>query len=50
MFTSKYDHTDVPGLFVAGNILREVQLVIVAAGQGAEAAFGINKLLNRLDS
>lgn len=50
VFTSKYDHTDVPGLFVAGNILREVQLVIVAAGQGAEAAFGINKLLNRLET
>lgn len=46
--TDKYERTDVKGLFVAGNILREVQLVIVAAGQGAEAAFGINKYLNRL--
>jgi thioredoxin reductase len=47
--TDKYERTEVPGLFVAGNLLREVQLVIVAAGQGAEAAFGINKLLNQLD-
>jgi thioredoxin reductase len=46
--TYKYERTEVPGLFVAGNILREVQLVIVAAGQGAEAAFGINKYLNHL--
>lgn len=46
--TYKYERTEVPGLFVAGNILREVQLVIVAAGQGAEAVFGINKYLNRL--
>lgn len=46
--TGKYERTEVPGLFVAGNILREVQLVIVAAAEGAEAAFGINKLLNRL--
>lgn len=48
VYTYKYERTEVPGLFVAGNILREVQLVIVAAGQGAEAAFGINKHLNKL--
>lgn len=48
--TYKYERTEVPGLFVAGNILREVQLVIVAAGQGAEAAFGINKYLNAVNS
>lgn len=47
VFTGKYEKTDVPGLFVAGNILREVQLVIVAASQGAEAAFGINTALSR---
>ena len=47
--TGKYERTEVPGLFVAGNILREVQLVIVAAAEGAEAAFGINKLLNKLN-
>jgi len=40
--TGKYEQTKVPGLFVAGNILRDVQLAIVAAGEGAEAAFGIN--------
>lgn len=40
--TGKYEQTKVPGLFVAGNILRDVQLAIVAAGAGAEAAFGIN--------
>ena len=50
VYTHKYDRTEVPGLFVAGNILREVQLVIVAAGQGAEAAFGINKYLNTVCS
>jgi thioredoxin reductase len=45
--TGKYESTDVPGLFVAGNICRDVQLVIVAAGEGAEAAFGINTALTR---
>jgi thioredoxin reductase len=41
----KYAVTSVPGLYVAGNILREVQLVIVAAAEGAEAAFGIHSAL-----
>lgn len=50
VYTYKYERTEVPGLFVAGNILREVQLVIVAAGQGAEAAFGINKYLTQISS
>lgn len=48
--TGKYERTEVPGLFVAGNILREVQLVIVAAAEGAEAAFGINKTLNQIST
>jgi thioredoxin reductase len=43
--TGKYEATDVPGLFAAGNILRDVQLVIVAAAEGAKAAFGINAAL-----
>jgi thioredoxin reductase len=47
--TGKYEMTNVPGLYVAGNILREVQLVIVAAAQGAEAAFGINTALMQED-
>lgn len=45
--TGKYEKTEIPGLYVAGNILREVQLVIVAASQGAEAAFGINSALTK---
>ncbi|MFL5784740.1 MAG: NAD(P)/FAD-dependent oxidoreductase [Bacteriovoracaceae bacterium] len=47
--TDKYERTKVPGLYVAGNILREVQLVIVAAAEGAEAAFGINTALSKED-
>lgn len=45
--TGKYEKTEIPGLYVAGNILREVQLVIVAAAQGTEAAFGINTALTK---
>jgi len=45
----KYEATSVPGVFVAGNILKDVQLSIVAAAEGARAAFGINRALTRED-
>jgi thioredoxin reductase len=41
--------TSVPGIFAAGNILQGVQLSIVAAGDGARAAFAINRELTRED-
>lgn len=40
--TGKYETTHIPGLFVAGDASRAVQWVIVAAAEGAEAAFAIN--------
>lgn len=45
----KYEATAVPGVYVAGNIVRNVQLSIVAAAEGANAAFGINRALTRED-
>ncbi|MEP6607342.1 MAG: FAD-dependent oxidoreductase [Burkholderiaceae bacterium] len=45
----QYEATDVPGVFVAGNIIDDVQLAIVAAAEGARAAFGINRSLTRED-
>jgi hypothetical protein len=36
-------------VFVAGNIIKDVQLSIVAAAEGARAAFGINRSLSRED-
>ncbi|MCA1574522.1 MAG: NAD(P)/FAD-dependent oxidoreductase [Acidobacteria bacterium] len=47
--TGEYEMTKVPGLFVAGDASRAVQLVIVAAAEGAEAAFAINKALIKED-
>jgi thioredoxin reductase len=44
-----YEATSVPGVYVAGNIIRDVQLSIVAAAEGAKAAFGINRALTRED-
>jgi hypothetical protein len=39
----------VPGLFVAGDASRDVQLAIVAAAEGAKAAFAINRDLQEED-
>jgi thioredoxin reductase len=47
--TGKYEITHLPGLFVAGDASRAVQWVIVAAAEGAEAAFAINTDLTKED-
>ncbi len=47
--TGEYEETAVPGLFVAGDASRRVQLAIVAAAEGAEAAFAINSDLLKED-
>jgi thioredoxin reductase len=47
--TGEYEETTVPGLFVAGDSSRRVQLAIVAAAEGAEAAFAINSDLLKED-
>lgn len=43
--TGEYEATRIPGLFVAGDASRLVQLAIVAASEGAQAAFAINTQL-----
>jgi thioredoxin reductase len=48
--TGEYEVTDVHGLFVAGDASRLVQLAIVAASEGAQAAFAINNQLVKEDS
>ena len=40
--TGKYESTHLAGLYVAGDASRAVQWVVVAAAEGAEAAFAIN--------
>jgi thioredoxin reductase len=45
----KYESTDVPGVYVAGNTIKDVHLVVVAAAEGAKAAMGINKALTKED-
>lgn len=43
--TGKYETTHLKGLYVAGDASRAVQWVVVAAAEGAEAAFDINTAL-----
>lgn len=47
--TGEYEATNIPGLYVAGDASRFVQLTIVAAAEGAEAAFAINTQLLKED-
>jgi thioredoxin reductase len=47
--TGKYETTHLKGLYVAGDASRAVQWVIVAASEGAEAAFAINTDLIKED-
>ena len=49
VMTGKYETTHLKGLFVAGDASRKVQWVIVAAAEGAEAAFAINTDLMKED-
>ncbi|HZW10470.1 MAG TPA: NAD(P)/FAD-dependent oxidoreductase [Phycisphaerales bacterium] len=47
--TTARQGTGVPGLFLAGDADKDVQFVIVAAGEGATAAVAINKELQEED-
>ena len=40
--TGEYEVSDIPGVYVAGDASKLVQLAIVAAAEGAQAAFAIN--------
>ncbi len=48
--TGEYECTNVPGLYVAGDSSRRVQFAIVAAAEGAMAAFAINNELVNEDT
>ena len=45
--TGSREETNIPGLYVAGDASRDVQLAIVAAAEGAKAAVAIHTALQR---
>ena len=46
--TNRLQQTNVPGLYVAGDTAWDMQLVIIAAAEGAKAGVAINSELNSL--
>jgi thioredoxin reductase len=48
--TGKLEGTNIPGLFVAGDASRDVQLAVVAAAEGAKAAIAIHTALQSEDT
>lgn len=49
VWTGTYEATNIPGLYAAGDATRLMQLAIVAAAEGAQAAFAINTALLKED-
>jgi thioredoxin reductase len=47
--TGELEKTNIPGLYVAGDASRDVQLAVVAAAEGAKAAIAINTSLQQED-
>lgn len=47
--TGGLQQTNIPGLYLAGDAARSVKLAIVAASEGAEAAYAINTALFKAD-
>lgn len=47
--TGRYELTHIDGLYVAGDASKAVQLAVVAASEGAQAAFAINTALLKED-
>lgn len=45
--TNRLEGSNIPGLYVAGDASEDVQLVVIAAAEGAKAAFAINVLLQK---
>ncbi|MDB5191454.1 MAG: NAD(P)/FAD-dependent oxidoreductase [Segetibacter sp.] len=44
---NKFQQTNIPGLYVAGDVARDMHFVVVAAAEGAKAGVSINKELQK---
>ena len=44
---NRKQQTNIPGLYAAGDVVRDMHLVIIAAAEGAKAAVAINTELNK---
>lgn len=46
--TDRLQQTAVPGLYAAGDMARDMELMVIAAAEGAKAAVAMNTVLNRM--
>ena len=46
--TNRLQQTCVPGLYAAGDMARDMELMVIAASEGAKAAVAMNATLNRM--
>lgn len=46
--TNRLQQTEVPGLYAAGDMARDMELMVIAAAEGAKAAVAMNTTLNRM--
>ena len=49
MRTGEYECTNIAGLYVIGDASQQIQLAIVAAAEGAQAAIAVNTALLKED-
>jgi thioredoxin reductase len=47
VITNSMQQADIPGLYVAGDVSKDVQFVVVAAAEGAKAGVSINKEIQK---
>lgn len=47
VYANKMQQTNIPGLYVAGDVAREMHFVVVASAEGAKAGVNINKELQQ---
>jgi thioredoxin reductase len=43
--TGRFEETNVPGVWVVGDASQDVQWIVIAAAEGARAAFAIHRAL-----
>src|SRR5438105_4700657 len=49
VITNRLQQANIPGLYVAGDVSKDMQFVVVAAAEGAKAGVSINKELQKED-
>ena len=49
IIANRLQQSNIPGLYVAGDLARDMHFIVVAAAEGAKAGVNINKELQKED-